>query len=118
MKASRLLVPMLCLMIVFGVISLVWQARIIRSLRAERAVLRQEIRTALAAGFNTVSTSVADQPERDRLELIKLRHEVRELRESLFEAMRKKVTLLQNTISLVSEISRGNQAGASRLAGG
>jgi anti-sigma factor RsiW len=39
-------------------------------------------------------------------------------RESLFEAMRKKVTLLQNTISLVSEISRGNQAGASRLAGG
>ena len=39
-------------------------------------------------------------------------------RESLFEAMRKKATLLQNTISLVSEISRGSQAGASRLAGG
>lgn len=39
-------------------------------------------------------------------------------RESLFEAMRKKAALLQNTISLVSEISRGNQAGASRLAGG
>lgn len=38
-------------------------------------------------------------------------------RESLFEALRRKVTLLQNTISLVSEISRGNQAGASRLAG-
>lgn len=39
-------------------------------------------------------------------------------RESLFEAMRKKAALLQSTISLVSEISRGNQAGASRLAGG
>jgi predicted anti-sigma-YlaC factor YlaD len=38
-------------------------------------------------------------------------------RESLFEALRKKVTLLQNTISLVSEISRGNQAGATRLSG-
>jgi len=38
-------------------------------------------------------------------------------RESLFDALRKKVTLLQNTISLVSEISRGNQAGASRLSG-
>ena len=30
-------------------------------------------------------------------------------RESLFEALRKKVTLLQNTISLVTEISRGNR---------
>lgn len=40
-----------------------------------------------------------------------------EARESLFEALRKKVALLQNTISLVSEISRGNQAGASRLSG-
>jgi anti-sigma factor RsiW len=40
-----------------------------------------------------------------------------EARESLFDALRKKVALLQNTISLVSEISRGNQAGASRLAG-
>ena len=38
-------------------------------------------------------------------------------RESLFEALRKKVALLQNTISLVTEISRGNQAGASRLSG-
>ncbi|MEX2273213.1 MAG: zf-HC2 domain-containing protein [Vicinamibacterales bacterium] len=39
-------------------------------------------------------------------------------RESLFEALRRKAALLQNTISLVSEIGRGNQAGASRLAGG
>ncbi|HUF25076.1 MAG TPA: zf-HC2 domain-containing protein [Vicinamibacterales bacterium] len=40
-----------------------------------------------------------------------------EARESLFDTLRKKVALLQNTISLVSEVSRGNQAGASRLAG-
>lgn len=40
-----------------------------------------------------------------------------EARESLFDALRRKVALLQNTISLVSEVSRGNQAGASRLAG-
>ncbi|MDQ3070163.1 MAG: zf-HC2 domain-containing protein [Acidobacteriota bacterium] len=38
-------------------------------------------------------------------------------RESLFEALRKKVSLLQDTISLVGEISRGNPAGASRLSG-
>lgn len=40
-----------------------------------------------------------------------------EARESLFDALRRKVALLQNTIALVSEISRGNQAGASRLGG-
>ena len=38
-------------------------------------------------------------------------------RESLFEALRKKVSLLQDTISLVSDISSGNPVGASRLAG-
>lgn len=38
-------------------------------------------------------------------------------RESLFEALRKKVSLLQDTIALVGDISRGNSAGASRLAG-
>jgi hypothetical protein len=38
-------------------------------------------------------------------------------RESLFEALRKKVNLLQDTIALVGDISSGNPAGASRLAG-
>lgn len=38
-------------------------------------------------------------------------------RESLFEALRKKVSLLQDTIALVGDISSGNPAGASRLAG-
>ena len=37
-------------------------------------------------------------------------------RESLFEALRKKVSLLQDTIALVGDISSGNPAGASRLA--
>ena len=38
-------------------------------------------------------------------------------RESLFEALRKKVSLLQDTIALVGDISSGNPVGASRLAG-
>lgn len=38
-------------------------------------------------------------------------------RESLFEALRKKVSLLQDTIALVGDISSGNPAGASRLIG-
>lgn len=38
-------------------------------------------------------------------------------RDSLFEALRKKVSLLQDTIALVGDISSGNAAGATRLAG-
>lgn len=38
-------------------------------------------------------------------------------RESLFDALRKKVTLLQDTIAIVSDISSGNPAGVTRLSG-
>lgn len=38
-------------------------------------------------------------------------------RESLFDALRKKVTLLQDTIAIVGDISSGNPAGVSRLPG-
>lgn len=36
-------------------------------------------------------------------------------RESLFEALRKKVNLLQNTIALMNEMRKGNSAGAAQL---
>ena len=39
-------------------------------------------------------------------------------RESLFDALRRKVTLLQDTIALVSEMSRGNQAGTAAIVEG
>ena len=39
-------------------------------------------------------------------------------RESLFDALRRKVTLLQDTIALVGEMSRGNQAGAAEIVEG
>ena len=35
--------------------------------------------------------------------------------ESLFEAFRRKVALLQDTISLINEMRKGNQAGAARI---
>lgn len=38
-------------------------------------------------------------------------------RESLFDALKKKVTLLQDTIAIVSDISSGNPAGVTRLSG-
>ena len=36
--------------------------------------------------------------------------------ESLFEAFRRKVSLLQDTIALMNEMRKGNQAGAARVA--
>lgn len=39
-------------------------------------------------------------------------------RESLFEALRRKVTLVQDTIALVNEMRKGNQAGAARIVKG
>lgn len=39
-------------------------------------------------------------------------------RESLFEALRRKVGLLQDTISLVNEMRKGNQAGAAEIVEG
>jgi hypothetical protein len=37
--------------------------------------------------------------------------------ESLFDAFRRKVALLQDTVTLINEIRKGNQAGAARAAG-
>jgi len=39
-------------------------------------------------------------------------------RESLFEALRRKVMLLQDTIALVNEMRKGNQAGAAAIVEG
>ena len=39
-------------------------------------------------------------------------------RNSLFEALRRKVTLLQDTIALINEMRKGNQEGAARIVSG
>jgi hypothetical protein len=38
--------------------------------------------------------------------------------QSLFEALRSKVTLLQDTIALINEMRKGNQEGAARIVNG
>src|SRR3954469_16161636 len=71
-----------------GLIALIWQARTISELRAEMSTLRKDLRTSLAgATENTAGVSTnAAQARREQLELIKLRHQVRELSESLAES--------------------------------
>jgi hypothetical protein len=82
MKASQFLIA-------FGfaaaTIALIWQARTIADLREETAELRKDLKTSLKYALN--DSSNASAPEfREKVELIKLRHEVRELRENMADS--------------------------------
>ena len=68
-----------------ALIALFWQARTIADLRTDVAALRNDLRRSLAGGLDEATglSSDAAQGRREKLELIKLRNQVRELRESL-----------------------------------
>lgn len=78
----------------------------------QKDLLAPEVAAALDKNIEVIDEAIGESRS-----AVRAQPESVVARESLFEALRRKVTLLQNTISLVSEISRGNQAGASRLAG-
>src|SRR5438309_11246997 len=82
MKIFRLLILM---GFAEALIALFWQAKTIANLRTDMAALRNDLRVALAGGIdNTTGLSPAEaQGRREKLELIKLRNQVREMRESL-----------------------------------
>jgi hypothetical protein len=71
-----------------GIIAFTWQARIIKGLRAEAASLRNDLRSCLETALDKPAepSSPADQERREKLELIKLRQQVRELNESVVES--------------------------------
>ena len=81
MKLLRLFVGAV---LVAVIIALVTQARTISALSAEVAALRKDLRMTLtrALADAPAPTSDAERAGREKLELIKLRHEVRELREA------------------------------------
>src|SRR5690348_5469608 len=85
MKTSRLLI---LTGFAVAIVGLVWQARTIVKLRAEVAELRRDLRTSLENALEnpTGVSSEAGEARREKLELIKLRHEVRELKEGMVES--------------------------------
>jgi anti-sigma factor RsiW len=58
---------------------------------------------------------VIDQAIAETQSALKSEPQNRVVRESLFEALRKKVTLLQDTIALMNAMRKGNSAGAAQL---
>jgi anti-sigma factor RsiW len=79
---------------------------------SHRELLAPEVAAALDRNLEVIDEAIGESRA-----AVKAQPDSVVARESLFEALRKKVTLLQNTISLVTEISRGNQAGVSRVPG-
>src|SRR5690349_5571130 len=65
---------------------LVWQGRTIAKLRAEVAELRRDLQFALGTALEKPALSESEQARREQLELIKLRHEVRQLKQDLVDA--------------------------------
>ena len=85
MKTVRLLV---LVSLTATIVALIWQARTIIKLRAETAVLRKDLRTSLSASVDDPAglSPEAEQVQREKLELIKLRHQVRDLNESMVQS--------------------------------
>jgi hypothetical protein len=69
-------------------VALIWQAHLILELRAAVAELRKDLRMCLETALDnpTAPFSAPDRERREKLELIKLRNEVRELREGMTES--------------------------------
>ena len=85
MRTSRVLV--ICCSVA-GIITLLWEARGIRELHAELAGVRKDLQTALERQPDKTSalSPEAAQAWREKLELIKLRNQVRELKETMVES--------------------------------
>lgn len=78
---------------------------------ASDSPLDPELMTTLKANLGVI-----DQAIDDSRTALKAAPANRLAQESLFEAFRRKVALLQDTIALMNEMRKGNQAGAARVA--
>ena len=74
--------------------------------------LAPEVATALQTGIG-----VADQAIAESRAALKAQPTNEAAQASLFEALQRKVGLLRDTIALINEMRKGNQAGAARIAG-
>jgi hypothetical protein len=98
MKTSRLL-SLLCL--AAAIVALLWQARTIHALQTEVAGLRKDLQDLLEISLAdpAPSSSASEQARREKLELIKLRHQVRELNESVVASHARERTANLRTVA-------------------
>lgn len=75
--------------------------------------LDMETADVLKANLNVIDGAIGESRE-----ALKKEPENDVAQESLFEALRNKVSLLQDTIALINEMRKGNQEGAARIVSG
>ncbi len=107
----------------------------IESVQNELRLAEQHFENAIAglekikdSGRDTLDPQIADTLDRNLAIIDQAIEESRNAlasqpdselaRETLFEGFRRKVALLQDTIALINEMRKGNQAGAARIVGG
>lgn len=85
MKTLRLFVAV---GLVAAIVALIWQARKISELRGEVAALRKDLQASLenSPGDPAGISREAEQGRNEKLELIKLRHQVRDLKEDVVQS--------------------------------
>jgi hypothetical protein len=107
---------------------------LVRSVAAELQLAEQHYEKAIAgleqitsAGQGNLDPQVAealqrnmlviDQAIRDSKQALESQPTSQPAQESLFEAFRRKVALLQDVVALINEMRKGNEAGAARIIG-
>ena len=85
-------------------------SRLEQATSADRSALDPETADALDAGLTVIDEAIGEsraalqtQPESELAQV------------SLFEALRRKVSLLQDMLALINEMRQGNQDGAARI---
>jgi anti-sigma factor RsiW len=79
----------------------------------EQASLDPQVAETVKRNLQVIDTAIAESRS-----ALNAEPQSRPARESLFEALRRKIVLLQDTIALVNEMRKGNQAGAGEIVEG
>jgi hypothetical protein len=85
----------------------------LEQLASDRRALDPGVAAVLQKNFQVIDQSIAESRA-----AVKAQPTSEQAQQSLFEAFRTKIVLLQDTIALINEMRKGNQAGAARIAEG
>jgi anti-sigma factor RsiW len=85
----------------------------LEQLASDRRALDPRVAAVLQKNFQVIDQSIAESRA-----AVKAQPTSEQAQQSLFEAFRTKIVLLQDTIALINEMRKGNQAGAARIAEG
>jgi hypothetical protein len=77
----------------------------------DEAVLDPQVAETVKRNLQVIDQAIAESRS-----ALNVEPQSRPARESLFEALRRKIVLLQDTIALMNEMRKGNQAGAGEIA--